>query len=650
MNPEKPIFLKTATTSPQDPAGTSTFLIAANNLGDLTDVTTARANLGLGTSATFNSTAFDMAGAAAAARAAAIAYANALFAGGTTPTGPAGGQVLAGTYPNPISNISGSVQWSIVQATRFTLPLVTGYPGTGTCNLNLTGQNNILISITGTLNIVDAASTAGMVNIITVRNTSGSSHNVTWPAWLIANGYSLPSSIANGEAVTFWLQSDTTIPNSVVFYSEYSAPSISVPLTGPLNSRLRKNTAGTIASSADMTWSGPDWFNVADYGAIPNIVADWSPQINACVAAAVAYATTNGTATVFFPQGVWYVSAEILATMGASGNICIRGTGRLGTMVVQQTALANGIHVNLSNGGGGAINNRAEVCHLTLKTTAGLSAGIAVLLDYGPSTFNPRFNQGSAVHDVMVSSDDAETGGFTDGVLFKNCWASKAYNLDIYGGQGWDMAATPGAGGAGVGSGRALAFWGGTNQQIDNVYTQTWSQAFGLLPVDGPGGSGLVPQGVHFTNIDNVNCIEFMHGYANSGGAGADSVTVSCFQCDNGNNVKAGRWCFFFEGGVFGMRLMASTGCYLAGGGDGFVKLNGFSASCFSNIQWNTNSAVTYALWLTGTSNGNIFDGCSFGGYPIQMDAAAGLNQINNTGASVITNAGAGNRTLTTLF
>src|ERR1700728_2664564 len=63
-------------------AANTTPLLAANNLSDLTSVTQARINLGLGTAAIASASAFDPAGAAASALAAAEAYARSLIGGG----------------------------------------------------------------------------------------------------------------------------------------------------------------------------------------------------------------------------------------------------------------------------------------------------------------------------------------------------------------------------------------------------------------------------------------------------------------------------------------------------------------------------------------------------------------------------------------
>lgn len=62
-------------TAAQQPA--AAFMAGANNLSELTNTATARTNMGLGTAATQNTSAFDAAGAAAAAQAGAIAAAQA---------------------------------------------------------------------------------------------------------------------------------------------------------------------------------------------------------------------------------------------------------------------------------------------------------------------------------------------------------------------------------------------------------------------------------------------------------------------------------------------------------------------------------------------------------------------------------------------
>lgn len=398
----------------------------------------------------------------------------------------------------------------------------------------------------------------------------------------------------------------------------------------------------------------PDYFNVADYGAVVNVVADWSPLINACVSAAVAYASTNGAATVFFPQGVWYISAEIVATMATTGHLTIRGSGRSGSIIVQQTAAANGIHADFSAGSTN-IKNRAEVCELGFRVTTGVSAGTAVFMDYGQtpgsSVSTPQV-QGSTVHDVDIAGTDDDdgpgglwNGSWTNGIYMLNSWASSVHDCYIYGGDGWTTA-TPGDGASGGGSGAAVTIQGATNILISHIYSQTWSQAFRIIPVDGLGGSGLVPQGVLISHVDTVTCMEFLHAYANSGGDGIDWLTLTNWQVDNGNSSQANHRTIFLEGGG---NVAISDGYSLTLGGIDHIKHNGCSNAYYTSVVMG--GAVSgNGVYLTGASNVVLFNGCEFNSLAITLDASAGFCQFNNTGASVITDAGASNRFLATLF
>ncbi len=92
-------------TIPQGEQGTAGAgaLLAANNLSDLASVSTARTNLGLGTAATTNASAYDVAGAAASAQSAAETFsANAAnITSGTLP---------AARLPNPSTTTLGGIE------------------------------------------------------------------------------------------------------------------------------------------------------------------------------------------------------------------------------------------------------------------------------------------------------------------------------------------------------------------------------------------------------------------------------------------------------------------------------------------------------------------------------------------------------------
>ncbi len=549
---------------------------------------------------------------------------------------------------------------STAKATRFSFPL-QNQTTSGSIVLNLTGANRMYVGLTGNAAFTFAGFSPEFSVRLIVENTTGGPLSLTWPACDLASG-ALPTSLPAGAIIIVQIEVNGTSISEVVAAMIGSSPLLPAGTYGDAThvSQFTIDANGRIVSiaSVSIAATGASWFDVSDYGAVPNVVANWSPYINAAISAAVSYAAANGAATVFFPQGAWYISAEIYAQMAATGHLTIRGTGRHGSVIVQQTTNAHGIHVDLSFPGHN-IKNRAEVCDLGFAATAGVAAGTAVWMDYGQapgsSVSTPQV-QGSCVHDINVNGNDSDDGpgglwggGYANGVHMLNCWGSFVTNCYFYGGAGWTNA-TPGNGAAGVGSGAAVIIQGATNFLLSNLYCQTWSQFFRIIPVNGLGGSGLVPQGVQISCFDCVTVMEMIHTYANASGDGIDWMTATNWQCDNGNDpgARTTKRGVFIEGGG---NAVISDGYFLFRGGHSFVELSNCGGVDVHDVRMEDGSGgMIQSVKLSNASNGHKFLACEFGGFDINLSAGAGHNQINNTGASTVNNAGAFNRIIATVW
>lgn len=141
-----PIYNDAAAQTSAAPSNTA-YLLASNNLSDLTNVLQARLNLGLGTAATSSSAAFDPAGAATAAQNAAEAYARSLLSG--IPSGTGSVTSVSVTTANGVSG---------VVATPTTTPAITLTLGA----ITPTTVNGITLTTgTGTLTLGTATLNAG---------------------------------------------------------------------------------------------------------------------------------------------------------------------------------------------------------------------------------------------------------------------------------------------------------------------------------------------------------------------------------------------------------------------------------------------------------------------------------------------------------
>ena len=132
-------------------------------------------------------------------------------------------------------------------------------------------------------------------------------------------------------------------------------------VTGPV---YYTATGGTVSRSAQDR--AAEVVNVKDYGA----KGDGTTNDTAAIQAAVAHALTIGTPVeVFFPAGKYVISATINVTTSANQMVWLRGASA-STVLIIQTADADGIVMLANNVAGYADNGGMRVTGITLKMTA----------------------------------------------------------------------------------------------------------------------------------------------------------------------------------------------------------------------------------------------------------------------------------------
>ena len=185
-----------------------------------------------------------------------------------------------------------------------------------------------------------------------------------------------------------------------------------IQTTGPLYSRLVKNTASAISVTTDTKWIGPDVFNVKDYGAIGNGSTDDSSAIQSAVNAAV----TNGYGCVYFPQGKYYIGTTITKDIGAA-NIVFKGEGYSSVLQLQNAIGVFAITQNIS----------ITCSFIDLRIIANSADATATAI----SLINN--NTGNDGHDTMMLYMSGVTIGRGSSNFLKGLTLTRIHNATIIG-------------------------------------------------------------------------------------------------------------------------------------------------------------------------------------------------------------------------
>jgi len=126
----------------------------------------------------------------------------------------ASGTISGNTAGTHTGAVVGNITSSVAQITLLKLTPELGYATSGAIALNLGVSSNAQISLTGNSTFSLTSIASGQINIFSIINGTGSSINMTWPAFVSAGG-SFPATLTAGQAMVFTLYSYGTTTASV---------------------------------------------------------------------------------------------------------------------------------------------------------------------------------------------------------------------------------------------------------------------------------------------------------------------------------------------------------------------------------------------------------------------------------------------------
>lgn len=670
LEPQAAVASKTASGGP---------LLAANNLSDLTNVVLARLNLGLGTAATANASAFDPAGAAATALASAEAYANSLISGGGAFLSKANNLSDVSSVPTslvnlglgPTSNVAfGSLTAGIsgiLDNGAFTIVPTSGAPVAGTYNIpmDLNGAQICTLSSATTFSV--SGVTGGRLVVLDIINTSGSAQTLTFTP---GGGVSFvfvdspaPATIAGSTRIQLRLFAETTTSVSVSYVGATASGVSSVTATGAgitaspttgavliANTGVTSIVAGTNISISAATGavtidaSGGSTFpasaqlitnvaatpvktngvfNVQAYGATGNGSTPDTTAVNAAIAAFNAYSATSTRGTLYFPAGVYNVGLLTVLTLAGGFSASIKGDGE-GASVILQTGSNNGLKVSM-----GSLTSSVDVGFLGFQASGSGNAGL--FIDYGSSASDEAVNACS-LHDLNFNSAG---GTWTYGIFANGGWK---YRIRSINGMMNNTGTVPTLNTT-TGASSVICIVGGTNILISDIYA--FNAGAGLMLLPSTGANPQSQQGVMVNNLIAVN-VNFGAYIApgstslTSGNAPGSFHFMNCL-FDQGNAAPPAGSCGIFAdctaGGSGGVQFsnrgqVVVTSC--------FATQNTASGTCtFISLKNASQSTINGCVYFTGTNFMNLAN-TSVTGY-----LGALVTNNHTGGAALVTSGGA---------
>lgn len=231
------------------------------------------------------------------------------------------------------------------------------------------------ITTSGTFTVTNTAPD----QTVSIASGTGISASGTYPNFTVTN-------TAPDQTVSISAGTNISVSGSYPSFTVAST-AVAIPTTGNRYSRLRKDISGTIGSASDMSWAGPDVFNIIDYGASTSASAATN---TAAIVAAFAAATISG-GCVYVPQGVFNCNK---ITVTITENVAFIGEGQDASVLKfdpPETGGDLGLKVTVSSGGENDIRNFEiqDICFWVRSSVNGnYNAGTAIEVIH--SNFNNK--------------------------------------------------------------------------------------------------------------------------------------------------------------------------------------------------------------------------------------------------------------------
>ena len=314
-----------------------------------------------------------------------------------------------------------------------------------------------------------------------------------------------------------------------------------------------------------------------------------SVQDNAAGLLAAIAAAAAGPRAVLIPPGVIGHSKDLVLPAGFQGPIVIEGVGDTVTQL-QPIGGCNGLNLDLS--AGTPMNNTVDIRDLGFLT--GTIAGFPIKISYGAAGLGSVGSvPGSKIRDVVISG-----GGWAQGIILQECWNLSAARIRAYGVQSNYLT-----------KGAALTLQSGVNNRFHDLQFNFWGQGI-VFNADGRGASGDC-QGIKFSGLQMVECVEGVHAYGTpKGNLGA--LEFVGWMVDNGNLKLAGHRSMVFENAN---SVIIGPGMGLQNGGDSQIIFDGCSACSIDRmvkLQWRANVTGPAVQDNNGTGN-------DLGGQPVGL-------------------------------